>query len=144
MRTEDKTSVCPSNASAEWLSLATSGRSVPVLGHFCPGASLSPEECRGGGDLETFPQLRMNGCPTNILPLSLSYSLFSRTEEKQKSATNPSLCIHFFSLSRESLHPLVRVLSLTSSILSLHSISYIRPSFLGLVCGFDHQLNKLY
>lgn len=69
----------------------------------------------GGGDLETFLQLRMNGCPPNTLPHSLSYPLFPHTEEKQKSATNPSLCIHFFSLSRESLHPLVRVLSLTSS-----------------------------
>lgn len=34
--------------------------------------------------------------------------------------------------------------AVTNIIQSLHSIRYIRPSFLGLVCGFDHQLNKLY
>lgn len=94
VRTEDKTALGPSSTSAEWLSLATPRRSVPVLGHFCLGASLSPEECQGG-DLETFPQLRMNGCPPNTLSHSLSLpTSLLHTEEKQKTATGLSLSVH--------------------------------------------------
>lgn len=37
-----------------------------------------------GGDLETFPQLRKNGCPPNALPRSLSCSLFQHREEAEK------------------------------------------------------------
>lgn len=93
----------PSNASAEWLSLATPRRSVPVSGHFCPGASLSPEECRGGrfGNLpsaqdewlstEHTPPLTcsLSPIPSNLPP--------SHTEDRQKTATGRSLSVHFFS-----------------------------------------------
>lgn len=65
-----------------------------------------------GGDLETFPQLRKNGCPPSALPRSLSCSLFQHTEKRQKSAMSNTLRIYFFSLSRQSLHPLVATLSL--------------------------------
>lgn len=97
---EDKIAPGPRNSSAEWLSLATLKRSVPVLGHFYPGASLSPEECQGGV-LETFPQLRMNGCPPNTLPTPT----LSPLEEQQKTATGPS--------SSESVCP-----SCTSSVIN--------------------------
>ena len=131
VRTEDKTALGPSNASAEWLSLATSRRSVPVLGHFCPGASLSSEECQGG-DLETFPQLRMNGCPPNTLPRSVSLpsppSLPALHTETLKTATSLGLSVHFF--CRESLHPLVRVLSPTPS---NHFIPSDKLTFSGLI-----------
>lgn len=104
MRTEDKLALGPRNASAEWLSLATLKRSVPVLGHFYPRASLSPEECQGGV-LETVPQLRMNGCPPNTLPPTLSPILSNlpplQTEKQQKTATDFSLRAQFF-LSGES------------------------------------------
>lgn len=46
---------------------------MPVLGHFFPTASLSPEECQGEF-LETRPQLRMNGCAANTPPGFLSSS----------------------------------------------------------------------
>lgn len=84
---EDKTALGPSNTSAEWLSLATLRRSVPVLGHFCAGASLSPEECQGG-DLETFPQLRMNGCPLNTPPRALSHPLQPSSSTHRAAAEN--------------------------------------------------------
>lgn len=45
---KQKNSICHSNASAQWLSLATSRQAVPLLGPiFVQEASLSPEECQG-------------------------------------------------------------------------------------------------
>lgn len=82
VRREDKTSLGPSNVSAKWLPLATPRRSVPVLAHFCPWASLSPEECQGG-DLESFPQFRMNGCPPHSLPSPSTFLLYSEGRSRK-------------------------------------------------------------
>lgn len=75
----------------ECLRLATWRQFVPVLGHFCPGASLSPEECQEGGEIWNPSLLKLNGFLPTTLPRSHSGPSFCRAKAENGSRLR-SLC----------------------------------------------------
>lgn len=113
--------VCPSNTSTEWLSLATSRRSVPVLGHFCPGASLSPEECQGGvWGLNWKPSLSSGWMAVHRTHSpTLSYPLFPHTQRRSRKLQRAPVCV--FLLIDQRVHTSHQESAVTSTIQTLES-----------------------
>lgn len=92
------------------------GSLCQFLGHFCPGASLSPEECQEGGEIWNPSLLRLNGFLPTTLPRSHSCpSLLQRKGRKGQQTP-------------ESLYALLLATRLTATSLQLRSEKSARSS----------------